>query len=276
MVERRPGRQSFRPSLLLSEKTDQRPGLLRSQLSILLPAQTGAEVRSDLPDGIGRRGDRLVCRFERNRIPQHCAQGIGRELEFAGCRLRYPRRIYIDRRVVAGGDLLPDDVDDYRLHQLDLRQVQPRRLLVTASHQPAAEDLRVRRRARRILVRDSLDRALARGERRKRSLLRVLIKLAAKEGGVTFAARVQPRAAKSGVAGELDGVLKIRLAAPPVEGEANEELIRLLAKLFAAPRRRISILSGQTSKNKVISVSGISVDEAARVLAEALDQYRER
>jgi len=99
-----------------------------------------------------------------------------------------------------------------------------------------------------------------------------LIKLAAKEGGVTFAVRVQPRASKSAVAGEFDGVLKIRLAAPPVEGEANEELIRLLAKLFAAPRQRIAILSGQASRNKVVSVSGISVDEAARVLAEILNR----
>ena len=82
--------------------------------------------------------------------------------------------------------------------------------------------------------------------------------------------RVQPRASKSGVAGELDGVLKVRLAAPPVEGQANEELIRLLAKLFDAPRQRIAIVSGQTSKNKVVSVSGISLDEAERVLAEAL------
>jgi uncharacterized protein len=103
-----------------------------------------------------------------------------------------------------------------------------------------------------------------------------LIKLAENEGGVTFAVRVQPRASKGGVAGELDGALKIRLAAPPVEGRANEELIRLLAELFDAPRRRIAILSGQTSKNKVVSVSGISVDEASRVLAEALNQYRER
>lgn len=99
-----------------------------------------------------------------------------------------------------------------------------------------------------------------------------MIKLAAKDGGVTFAVRVQPRAPKSGLAGEVDGVLKIRLAAPPVEGQANEELIRLLAELFDAPRRRIAILSGQTSRNKVISVSGISIDEAERVLAEALNR----
>ena len=101
-----------------------------------------------------------------------------------------------------------------------------------------------------------------------------MIKLATKDGGVAFAVRVQPRASRSGVAGEIDGVLKIRLAAPPVEGRANEELIRLLAELFDAPRQRIAILSGQSSKNKVVSVSGISVDEASRVLAEALDRLR--
>ena len=98
--------------------------------------------------------------------------------------------------------------------------------------------------------------------------------MASKDGGVTFAVRVQPRATKSGVAGELDGVLKIRLAAPPVEGQANEELVRLLAELFDAPRRRIAILSGQTSKNKVVSISGISVDEASRILAEAVGRLR--
>ena len=97
-----------------------------------------------------------------------------------------------------------------------------------------------------------------------------------KDGGVTFAVRVQPRASKSGVAGEVDGALKIRLAAPPVEGQANEELIRLLAKLLDAPRQRIAIISGQTSKNKVVSVSGMSVDEVERVLAEALNQRHER
>ena len=99
-----------------------------------------------------------------------------------------------------------------------------------------------------------------------------MIKLATKDGRVTFAVRGQPRASKSGVAGELDGVLKIRLAAPPVEGRANEELIRVLAELFEAPRQRIAILSGQTSRNKVVSVSGISIGEAERVLAEALNR----
>ncbi|MCI0525644.1 MAG: DUF167 domain-containing protein [Acidobacteria bacterium] len=105
-----------------------------------------------------------------------------------------------------------------------------------------------------------------------------MIKLTAKDDGISFAVRVQPRSSKSGVAGELDGALKIRLAAPPVDGEANEELIRLLAKLFGVPRQQITLISGQTSKNKLVRVSGISIEEGAKVLAEALasDRYRER
>src|SRR2546426_8963315 len=82
--ERRPWLQSFRPPLLLLEKTDQRPGLLRSQFSILLPAQTGAEIRPDVPASIDRRGDRLVCSFERHRVPQYRAQWTGVELKSAG------------------------------------------------------------------------------------------------------------------------------------------------------------------------------------------------
>src|SRR5215475_2438607 len=103
-----------------------------------------------------------------------------------------------------------------------------------------------------------------------------MVKLSATDNAISFAVRVQPRASKSGVVGEHGGALKIRLAAPPVDGEANEELIRLLARLFDAPRQRIAILSGQTSKNKVVSINGISVDEASKVLAEALSLYEFR
>lgn len=97
-----------------------------------------------------------------------------------------------------------------------------------------------------------------------------MIKLSAKDGGVSFAVRVQPRASKSEVAGELDGALKVRLAAPPVDGEANEELIRFLARLFDTPRRQIAIISGQTSKNKLVRISGISVEEVEKAFSAAL------
>ncbi len=97
-----------------------------------------------------------------------------------------------------------------------------------------------------------------------------MINLTAKDNGVSFAIRVQPRASRSEIAGELEGTLKIRLAAPPVDGEANEELIRLLSKLFKVTRSQIVIRSGQTSRNKLIVIDGVSVDEAEQVLQPML------
>ncbi|HEX2488878.1 MAG TPA: DUF167 domain-containing protein [Blastocatellia bacterium] len=102
-----------------------------------------------------------------------------------------------------------------------------------------------------------------------------MVKLSVTDDAITFAVRVQPRASKSGVVGELDGALKIRLTAPPVNGEANEELIRLLAKLFDAPRQRIAIISGQSSKNKIVRVSGVPVEEFEKILANALSPRRD-
>lgn len=97
-----------------------------------------------------------------------------------------------------------------------------------------------------------------------------MIKLTTRENSIIFAVRVQPRASRSEILGELDGALKIRLAAPPVDGEANEELIRYLAKFFGVPRRQVCILSGQTSKNKVIRIDSMTVDEGEQVLHAAL------
>ena len=97
-----------------------------------------------------------------------------------------------------------------------------------------------------------------------------MIKLTAKDNHVTFAVRVQPRASQTAITGELDGALKIRLAAPPVDGAANEELIRWLAKFFEVARSHVEILSGETSKQKIIRVSGITVTIAEQKLASVL------
>lgn len=83
---------------------------------------------------------------------------------------------------------------------------------------------------------------------------------------MTFSVRVQPRASKSELAGEIEGALKIRLAAPPVDGAANEELIAFLAKLFEVPRRQVSIISGATAKHKIIRVEGISGEQFERAI----------
>jgi uncharacterized protein (TIGR00251 family) len=95
-----------------------------------------------------------------------------------------------------------------------------------------------------------------------------VIKFTSTDSGVTFPVRVQPRASRSGVAGEVGGSLRIRIAAPPVDGEANEELVNLLAKLLNIPRRQVEIISGQKSKKKVVRVSGISAETCKKLIID--------
>ena len=77
-------------------------------------------------------------------------------------------------------------------------------------------------------------------------------------GAVTFTVRVQPRARRNAVIGELGDALKLALTAPPVEGRANEACIEFLAEVLDVPRSAVSIISGQASRNKVIRVTGIT------------------
>lgn len=86
-------------------------------------------------------------------------------------------------------------------------------------------------------------------------------------GGVSFAVRVQPRARKNAITGELEGALKIALTAPPVEGKANAACIEFLAELLNLPRSSITIASGETSRKKVIRVAGLPAAELQRRLA---------
>lgn len=70
--------------------------------------------------------------------------------------------------------------------------------------------------------------------------------------------RVVPRASRSEIIGEHDGALKIKLAAPPVDGSANAELIKTLAKAFGVANRSVEIVSGQTSKTKQVKIKGVT------------------
>lgn len=88
------------------------------------------------------------------------------------------------------------------------------------------------------------------------------------EGGrVRFLVHVQPRAARSEVGGLHGDALRVRLAAPPVEGAANAALIELLADRLGVPRRNVSIVAGATSRTKVLEVTGIAAG-AVRALAK--------
>lgn len=83
---------------------------------------------------------------------------------------------------------------------------------------------------------------------------------------VRIPVRAQPRASRSELAGEYDGALKIRLAAPPVEGAANGELVRFLARLLGVPKSAVRVVSGESGRNKMVEVEGVAVDDVARVL----------
>jgi uncharacterized protein len=84
--------------------------------------------------------------------------------------------------------------------------------------------------------------------------------------GVSLSLLIQPRASRSELVGVRGDVLRIRLAAPPVDGAANEALVRLLADLLEVPRARIRIAAGLGSRRKRVEVSGLAVGEVARRL----------
>jgi uncharacterized protein len=73
--------------------------------------------------------------------------------------------------------------------------------------------------------------------------------------------RVQPRASQTEVVGLHGGALKVRLAAPPVEGAANRELERFLAKALGLPRSAVELLRGATSREKLVRVHGLSPEQ---------------
>jgi len=79
--------------------------------------------------------------------------------------------------------------------------------------------------------------------------------------GVTFAVKVHPRARKSAITGELGDALKVSLTAPPIDGKANEACIEFFANLLKVPRSSITIAAGQSSRNKVIRVTGLSAQQ---------------
>lgn len=75
---------------------------------------------------------------------------------------------------------------------------------------------------------------------------------------VTIDVRVVPRASRSEIIGFENDVLKVRISAPPVDGAANAELIKLLAKRFGVAKSEVSIVGGETSKNKRIKINNVS------------------
>ena len=92
-----------------------------------------------------------------------------------------------------------------------------------------------------------------------------MIKSSEHNGALTFTVRVVPRASKSEIVGSHDGALKIRIAAPPVDGAANMELIKMLAKFFEVSKSAVKITSGETSKTKVVCIDGANAEKLVQI-----------
>ena len=88
------------------------------------------------------------------------------------------------------------------------------------------------------------------------------------DGRITLTLHIQPGAKKTEFAGRHGDALKIRLAAPPVDGKANEALIKFIAETLRLPKSAVNLKSGQTSRRKVLEVSGAEASVVAALASE--------
>jgi len=93
-----------------------------------------------------------------------------------------------------------------------------------------------------------------------------MIDLKESQAGTTFAVKIHPRAKKNAITGQVGDALKVALTAPPIDGKANQACIEFFAKLLNVPRSSVTIAAGQTSRNKVIRVAGLSAEEIKKRL----------
>lgn len=86
---------------------------------------------------------------------------------------------------------------------------------------------------------------------------------------VTLPIRAMPRASRDALDGVVEGALRVRLAAPPVEGAANKALVAFLAGVLGVPKRDIEIAVGEHGRRKLVRVRGLTADEVRMRLAVA-------
>ena len=86
---------------------------------------------------------------------------------------------------------------------------------------------------------------------------------------IKLSVQVSPNATRDEIVGFTDGVLQVRVSAPPVKGKANKQLIALLSRILEISKSRLSIVKGHTAKSKIISISGLSQDETMKRLSSS-------
>jgi len=95
-----------------------------------------------------------------------------------------------------------------------------------------------------------------------------MLEVQERERAVIFSLRVQPRASKDEIAGELGGALRVRLRAPAVEDRANEALVEFLADLLKRPKSAVRILSGERSRTKRVEIRGVTRQQILALLVQ--------
>jgi len=93
------------------------------------------------------------------------------------------------------------------------------------------------------------------------------LNISSTERGSRLSVWAKPRAAKSRVLGVRGGALEVALAAPPVDGAANDALIETLAKALGLPKRDVTIASGHAGRSKTVELAGLSPDEVRAALS---------
>ena len=89
--------------------------------------------------------------------------------------------------------------------------------------------------------------------------------------GVRLRLHIQPRAARTELGGRFGDALKVRLKSPPVDGAANEELVRFLAETLGVARSRVELVAGRSGRRKTVRVTGLSAEDAGRRLGLATE-----
>jgi uncharacterized protein (TIGR00251 family) len=94
----------------------------------------------------------------------------------------------------------------------------------------------------------------------------VSLRLQRTDSGVRLSVRVQPRASTNEVSGLHGDALKVRVTAPPVDGAANEAVVKVLAGTFGIPVRSVTIVAGAGSRTKVVELQGVSEERVTQLL----------
>ena len=92
------------------------------------------------------------------------------------------------------------------------------------------------------------------------------IKTSEVEGAVVFAVKVVPGSSRTAIAGELDGMLKVKVSAPPEKGKANKELCAFLAKELGVKKNAVTVTAGMTNPIKTLNIEGVTSVEIAEKL----------